>query len=179
MNQRTRLTKMMFRRALAELLKEKHISGISIREICEKAELNRSTFYLHYHDVYDLLEEIENEIAEEADKAVGMDKENEIRFLRYLKENRDYYHILLTNSDINFMRRYHDRVLARMMETVELDVSEKKREYIFSYALEGSMCIVRKWAGNGFAESEEEIAGLLFQLSDAIVSGIRKTEPEG
>lgn len=173
MNQRTRLTKMMFRRALAELLKEKHISGISVREICQKAELNRSTFYLHYHDVYDLLEEIENEIAEEADKAIGLNKENEIRYLRYLKENRDYYHILLTNRDVNFMGRYHDRVLQRMMETVELNASEKKREYILSYALEGSMCIVRKWAENGFSESEEEIAGLLFQLSDAIVSGLR------
>ena len=176
MNQRTRLTKMMFRQALAELLKDKHISNITIREICEKAELNRSTFYLHYHDVYDLLEEIENEIAREADNAVSLNKENEIRFLKYLKENRGYYRLLLTNNEINFMRRYHDRVLKQLMETVVLNVPEKTREYILSYALEGSMCIVRKWAENGFTESEEEIAGLLFQLSDAVRS-ISQTAP--
>ena len=74
MNQRTRLTKLMFRKALAQLMKDKHISQISIREICEKAELNRSTFYLHYKNVYDLLEEIENEIAAEADKAIDFKK---------------------------------------------------------------------------------------------------------
>ena len=106
MNQRTRLTKLMFRKALAQLLKDKHISQISIREICEKAELNRSTFYLHYKNVYDLLEEIENEIAAEADKAIDFKKESQIRFLKYLRENKDYYHILLTSNDFNFMRKY-------------------------------------------------------------------------
>ena len=172
MNQRTRLTKLMFRKALAELLAEKHISQISIRELCEKAELNRSTFYLHYQDVYDLLEEIESEIASEADQAVDFKPENQVRFLKYLKENREYYRLLLTNSDHNFMRRYHEKVLNRLMEIMDLNVSRKKQEYILNYALEGSMCIVRKWAENGFMESEQEIADLLFSLSDSIVKGV-------
>lgn len=146
MNQRTRLTKLTFRKALAQLMKDKHISQISIREICEKAELNRSTFYLHYKNVYDLLEEIENEIAAEADKAIDFKKESQIRFLKYLRENKDYYHILLTSNDFNFMRKYHEKVLDKLMKIMNLGVSENRQKYILSYALEGSMCVVRKWS---------------------------------
>ena len=144
MNQRTRLTKLMFRKALAQLMKDKHISQISIREICEKAELNRSTFYLHY----------------------------KIRFLKYLRENKDYYHILLTSNDFNFMRKYHERILDKLMKIMNLGVSENRQKYILSYALEGSMCVVRKWAENGFYESPEEIGEILQKLSESIVSGV-------
>lgn len=172
MNQRTRLTKLMFRKALAQLMKNKHISQISIREICEKAELNRSTFYLHYKNVYDLLEEIENEIAAEADKAIDFKKESQIRFLKYLRENQDYYHILLTSNDFNFMRKYHEKVLDKLMKIMNLGVNENRQKYILSYALEGSMCVVRKWAENGFYESPEEIGDILQKLSESIVSGV-------
>ena len=47
-NQRTRLSKMLFKNALMDLLKEKgSINKVSVRELCDRAELNRSTFYAH------------------------------------------------------------------------------------------------------------------------------------
>ena len=51
---RTRLTKMMILNAMTGLLKEKPIQNITVKELCERAEINRGTFYLHYHDIYDL-----------------------------------------------------------------------------------------------------------------------------
>lgn len=126
MNQRTRLTKYKFRKALTQLMKDKHISQISIREICEKAELNRSTFYLHYKDAYALLEEIDNEIASEIDKAIDFNKENQIHFLKFLKDNQDYYRILLASNDFNFMRKYHDRVLEKLITIMNVNVNDKK-----------------------------------------------------
>ena len=59
---RTRLTKILIMEAMTSLLKEKPIQNITVKELCERAEINRGTFYLHYHDIYDLLEQIENEI---------------------------------------------------------------------------------------------------------------------
>ena len=50
---RTRLTKMMIRKAFMDLLKQKPIQSISIRELCETAGINRGTFYTHYADIYD------------------------------------------------------------------------------------------------------------------------------
>ncbi|MBR4858223.1 MAG: TetR/AcrR family transcriptional regulator, partial [Clostridia bacterium] len=62
-NQRTRLSKMLFKNALMDLMKEKDsVSKISVRELCETAGLNRSTFYAHYNEPKDLLNELEDEI---------------------------------------------------------------------------------------------------------------------
>ena len=64
-NQRSRLSKMLFKNALMDLLKEKgSVAKISVRELCDRAQLNRSTFYAHYNEPNDLLAEIENELLE-------------------------------------------------------------------------------------------------------------------
>ena len=59
-SRKTLMTKKVFREVLLELLQSKPLSRITITEICEKADLNRSTFYAHYVEVGDLLHEIEN-----------------------------------------------------------------------------------------------------------------------
>lgn len=56
---RVRVTKMLIRKEFTELLKTKPVQSITVREICERTGINRSTFYNHYTDVYDLLEQIE------------------------------------------------------------------------------------------------------------------------
>jgi AcrR family transcriptional regulator len=55
---------MALREALVELMQDQHISGITVKSICERADVNRSTFYLHYHDQYDLLHQVEQEVLE-------------------------------------------------------------------------------------------------------------------
>ncbi len=64
-NQRIRLSKQLLRNALISLLEEKSINKISVREICETAEINRTTFYKYYGSQYDLLEDIENILLDE------------------------------------------------------------------------------------------------------------------
>ena len=53
-NLRIKYTKMFLKNAILELLKEKPLNKITIQELCDKAEVNRSTFYAHYLDIYDL-----------------------------------------------------------------------------------------------------------------------------
>ena len=55
----------VFKKSLIELLDEKYISEISVTELCNKANMNRSTFYSHYENVIDVLDEIQNDIYEE------------------------------------------------------------------------------------------------------------------
>ncbi len=64
-NRRTKLTKMLLKNSLIELMNDKAVNHITIKELCEKADLNRSTFYLHYTDQYQLLSEIENDLLED------------------------------------------------------------------------------------------------------------------
>ena len=64
-DRRIRKTRNAIKNGLAELLLEKSIGDISVRELTEKVDLNRGTFYLHYKDIFDLVEQIETEMFEE------------------------------------------------------------------------------------------------------------------
>ena len=57
-------TKMQIRQALIELLMEKSEKNISVRELAQRAGINRGTFYIHYKDTHDLVEQLVNEAAE-------------------------------------------------------------------------------------------------------------------
>ena len=59
---RVRRTKRLLRQGLTELLKEKSIKKITVRELSERVDINRGTFYLHYKDIYDLVDQIEQEL---------------------------------------------------------------------------------------------------------------------
>ena len=59
---RVRYTKKVLRDSLLKCMRQKPIRKITVKEVCEMAELNRATFYSHYHDCFDLLEQIENDM---------------------------------------------------------------------------------------------------------------------
>ena len=58
-------TRKMLLEGLTDLLKEKDIKDISVKELADYADINRCTFYLHYKDVYDMLEKIEIEFVDD------------------------------------------------------------------------------------------------------------------
>ena len=61
---------MLIRRAFTTLLRQKPIQSISVKELCELAEINRGTFYAHYTDIYDLRDQIEQEMQTDFAKAL-------------------------------------------------------------------------------------------------------------
>ena len=62
---RVRYTKKVIRDSLFEILNHKSINNVTVKEVCERAELNRATFYKHYRDCYDLINQLEEEQLEE------------------------------------------------------------------------------------------------------------------
>lgn len=56
LDRRKRYTRKVLKESLISLLKDKPISSVTVKEICELADINRSTFYTHYNDQFDLLE---------------------------------------------------------------------------------------------------------------------------
>lgn len=109
-----------------QLVQTKEINQISVTEICKKANINRSTFYANYLDVYDLAdkitEQIENEVAllyqEEREKKNNTNdylklfyhiKENQIFYKTYFKLNRDK-HFIIKEYDTNLSKTmYNDQ----------------------------------------------------------------------
>ena len=64
-DRRTKRTKLLLKNAFTELLSMKTLNEISVKELCELADINRGTFYLHYQDIYDLKQNLENELYEQ------------------------------------------------------------------------------------------------------------------
>ena len=64
-DRRVRKTKKQLRQGLTQLLQTKNINEISVRELSDLVDINRGTFYLHYRDIYDLLDQIEQEMFEQ------------------------------------------------------------------------------------------------------------------
>ena len=61
-DRRVQYTKMVLKQSLLELMAERPISKITIKELCDSADVNRGTFYTHYNDQYDLLRQIQDEM---------------------------------------------------------------------------------------------------------------------
>lgn len=68
---RVRYTKQVLKSTLLGLLEHKPINKITVKEVCEIAQINRATFYSHYADCFDLLEQIENEFISEFEKSLS------------------------------------------------------------------------------------------------------------
>ena len=64
-DRRTRYTRQTIKETFLELLKQKNFTKITVTEICKISEINRGTFYLHYYDIHDVLEDILNDIAQD------------------------------------------------------------------------------------------------------------------
>ena len=95
---RVRVTQRLIREAFTDLLKQKPIQSISIKELCERAGINRGTFYAHYRDIYDLREKIESEMYQAVlgELRPLLDSEGSVTYrditaavFQWMRENRD------------------------------------------------------------------------------------------
>lgn len=174
-NQRTRLSKLLFKNALMDLLKEKgSINKVSVRELCDRAELNRSTFYAHYNEPNDLLIEIETELldaTEEHLKKIGA--ENDIgahkyilSFLQYIRQNdKPFRALLIDSTDPEFRSRFMQQSIIQFVENLRIVLPKELEQYIFSYILNGSTGIIIQWIRSDYAADENEIVSLLFSIN--------------
>lgn len=174
-SRRTSLTRRLLRESLIELMQEESIHRISIKQICEKADVNRTTFYTHYCDRYELLEDIEREteknLKAELDKVAG---ENELerqleRFYKYIIENIERFQVLLRDGKDNKF------AVGLAQLSVKTFVSDEKytkmktdvKEFIYQYIITGSINIIEKLIRNELDKKPGEIA-IMFK---AVVNG--------
>ena len=165
--------------ALIRLLEVKDYEYITVKEICEKAGVNRSTFYLHYETVNDLLSEcLENikkrffdSFAKKPNDFIGsigtvplddlvLIRSDYLRpYLTFFKENQTLFRAVYKNpSCMQTEAQYSgisDFVLRPIMKRFHIPETEQK--YQIAFFVNGSMAIVREWINGGCKESVEEI----------------------
>ena len=172
---RVRRTKRLLRQGLTELLKEKSIKKITVRELSERVDINRGTFYLHYKDIYDLVEQIEQELFDEYE---GIVQNYTIADLKtqphkifsdvcgFLYANREICAALLgENGDINFilnLRKFLREKCLRDITTYYQLENLTAFNYVYAYFEAGVVGLVRHWLEHPEdGISPEEIAVLI------------------
>lgn len=176
-NQRTRLSKILLKNALMDLLGEKgSVTKISVRELCERADLNRSTFYAHYSEPKELLEEVENELLEATqDHLKKIGAENDLgahryilSFLMYIKDNDKPFRTLLVDSaDPAFRSKFMQQSIIQFIENLDMVLPKELEQYIYSYILNGSTGVIIQWIRSDYCVDEGVLVDLLFSINQS------------
>lgn len=186
-------TALLMDQALIEILNKKDYEFITIKEICKKAGVNRSTFYLHYDSIDDLLcETIENtnknffscfdENEKDIVKKIQSNKKDDLilispeyllPYLNYIKENKTVFQVSAKHPNLmQAIRKYNflqDNILYPIYAI--FDIEENKKKYFSAYYVNGVYAIIDEWVRGG---CRDEIS----MICDTIISCVRPFENE-
>ena len=179
---RVRYTKDILKKSLLELLKNKKIDKITVKELCEKAQINRGTFYLHYSAPNDLLYEIEKDFMANHSELFtdymtkaslhqndrGMDKLQAL--FQVTSENIELCKIIFgPNGDYRFQEKIKKQMKQETIRHWSVEFPEYKiehLEYIFDYVFSGSMSLIFNWINDNDEQkiTVEQLANRLDRL---------------
>jgi AcrR family transcriptional regulator len=175
-------TALLMDEALLILLEKKDFEFISVKEVCDKAGVNRSTFYLHYENMDDLLKEtLElinkkfNDSFETKITNLNFATKDDLFFIKdeylipYLNLIRKYKKIfkLIHDKPYLFNNDYARETLYNSLFNKILDIYEVKdedKEYIFAYYTQGTLAIILKWVEKDCVDSIEKISKLIIEV---------------
>lgn len=173
---RVRMTKMLLKQSLIELMREKSIHEISIKDICSGADINRSTFYRHYNTPYELydeiLEDITDEISDIYNSCVGTDNSTHTfltEVLRYIEERRDTFLVILSGNSNVSMGETFNRFTNRFIDN---ETSSEFKVYIIQFAAAGMTSFIWTWLNKENRHSAEDVA---LVISSVMTHGIKRS----
>ena len=187
-DRRVRKTKSQLKTGLAQLMREKSIREITVKELVDAVDINRSTFYLHYSDIPGLLAEIENEMMEEMQRAIrehpiDPGKDTVYYFIQdlfhVLDENRQIASALVgPHGDIGFVHKLEQLLEEKSRESLAALVPEKSGEmkYFYSYCLNGCLGFVKTWLETGENETPEYAAEMAYRMVVSSVTAFYDTK---
>lgn len=169
--------------AFLSLLAKKDFAYITVKEICEIAGVNRSTFYLHYETIGDLLSESVNYINERFLAYINKDSEafitklqkcplNElylitpeylIPYLSYIKENKRLFRTATENAEVLGMEKSYNQMFYYVFDPIleRYKVPECDRTYIMTFYIHGIMAIIAEWLKKDCTDSVEYIISVI------------------
>ncbi len=176
-DRRVKYTKMVLKESFIKLLGEKSVNKITIKEICDMADINRTTFYAHYKDQYDLLRQLQDELmsdiithlTQNTKSSTGIISTQTIeKIFEYIKENSDICILFLSESvDTNFenqvIKLFHEWFIYYWKQSganVRLDI-----EYVYAFSAYGCIGIIKKWLSEGMVIPIEEMAQLVIKMT--------------
>lgn len=151
-------------KVFVQLIQDNEINEISVSDICKLADVNRSTFYANYMDIYDLADTIKKSMfynvldlyRDEVDKQSH--SYDYLPLFRHIKENQIYYRTMF-KLNFDFMEFYNET--RENNEAIKFFGTTDHIEYHIEFFKAGMNAILRKWLSKGCIESPEEIDAIL------------------
>lgn len=173
-NQRVMLTKRLICEALLEMLKTNNIKKISIRELCQVAGINRTTFYNHYGSQYDVLNEIAEMYIQNTSFAIINDisKNKSIdecltQVLQYMKDHLEFAKLVLDQGNYDLIThitislpQFDQMVIEHLPKDLDLD----SKKAISSFVQHGTVRLIKEWIFSDCLKSPEEEAKLILYI---------------
>lgn len=173
---RVKMTKSLLKQSLIELMHEKSIHEISIKDICGGADVNRSTFYRHYNtqfELYDeILEDITKDIGEIYLKCAGEDYTAQIfltEILKYIEANRDTFLVILSGNSNISMGETFNRFTNRFIDT---ENASELSVYIIQFIAAGMTSFIWTWLNKENRRSAEDVS---LVISSVMTHGIKRS----
>ena len=176
-------TKNLIKGAFIELVEEKGYNHVSVKDICNKALINRNTFYLHYYDKVDLLNKMASEIF--------MEQENRISFVtnienisresirlglldifNVLSKEIEFYRVILLDSSMSgFIDKFVNDLKNRYIET--LSINSKESLINLDYVFYGIVGVIKNWVIKDYGKIDELADNLSEMLYNNIINYIK------
>ena len=143
-DRRVRRTKKLLTHGLIQLMKEKQVQDITVRELADLVDVNRGTFYLYYRDIFDMLDSIEQEL------------------FHLVEENKELCQVLLgQNGDMKFLKKLSDVVQeAFRREWLMMKKDEVTFDYSYAFGALGFVGLLRTWLERDCVEKADDMAVL-------------------
>ena len=158
--------------SLEELLKTKKLSCITITELCSLAKINRNTFYYHYNNIFELLDEHKmimiDDITSILEENKKLDRDSLIKLCKSIRRHPHFLNIIISpNCDLDFFNeifKFATQITSISAEKTKKDLTPRDL-LLCAYNNAGANEILRVWIMNGMKESPEEVADVIWEVS--------------
>lgn len=170
------------KQAMLELMNTIPFDKITVRLICERAGVNRSTFYAHYTDIYGMIEQMESNLQKDlmngysaTGNVTPLSFASFVPFLKFIRKHKDFYRVALkTRCEFPLKQGYTplwEQVIKPLCAQAGITSESEMRLYFAAFQA-GFTTILKHWVDQGCIENEERIA----QIIQNIVPSVLKKE---
>ena len=167
-NRKIQLSKKLLKESFIELLEEIPLNKISVKLLCEKANLNRSTFYSHYEDINYLIDDIENDVIKQMPYMSYNTNNSEEQILELSKViEKNYKAIVLLTKNGKLIDHFVEQSVKRYIE-IEGEKSEEEIEvftFMSYYCIGGLFHAQAYWVNSNGKLSIKQTSQILYSLA--------------
>ena len=170
-------TKKSIREEFFYLLATKSARSITVKENCDRARINRATFYKHYENVADLMDKLENELIDELQRQISMIHNPTIEDMFFLvlqdiQRNKYFYVALFSeNGDKVFKKRVFELCYTSQIQFIRNlfpDSTPQKQEWMFYFIAEGCNGVLNRWIDGGLVDDPADIVHFLKEMIERL-----------